>query len=358
MATDFKDYYKILGVDKNSDAKEIKKAYRKLARQHHPDVNPDNKEAADKFREISEAYEVLSDEEKRKIYDKYGEHYKDYESWKKAGGEATGVPFEVYMRGPGGGTSSYGGAGPGDGNYQYRTVNPEDLGDLFGEDSPYSDFFYSIFSGANGPSAAGGSPFGGAGARTRQPSKGRDLEYPVQVTLEEAFNGAKRMLELSGGPGKPNRRVEVTIPSGVDDGARVRLAGLGSPGYGGGPAGDLYLLVEVLPHSYFERKGADLYAKISVPLATAILGGEVTIPTIKGGRLALKVPANSQNGSQIRLRGQGMPVRTNSTERGDLYAQVNVVLPTDLNSEERETLEQFARLLQNRGNTGAKGGVA
>jgi curved DNA-binding protein len=355
MAADYKDYYKVLGVAKGADAKEIKKAYRKLARQYHPDVNPNNQPATDKFREISEAYEVLGDAEKRAIYDKYGERYKDYEAWKKAGGEATGVSLEDFMSGVGS-RGAYGGHAPtggGDGSYQYRTVNAEDLEDMFGNDSPYSDFFNSIFGGAGGR-AGRGAP-GGFQAQTR-PTRGRDAEYPVQVSLEEAFQGAKRMLELAVEPGK-TKRVEVSIPAGVNDGDRVRLAGLGSPGYNGGPAGDLYLLVEVLPHVFFERKGADLYAKINVPLTTALLGGEVPVPTIKGGRLALKIAPNTQNGNQVKLRNQGMPRRTGSDERGDLYVQVQVQLPVDLTAEEKTALENFAKLVQQREQTNPKGGV-
>ena len=352
MATEYKDYYKTLGLEKGSDAKEIKKAYRKFARQYHPDVNPNDLTAADKFREISEAYEVLGDEEKRAIYDKYGEHYTDYETWKKAGGEATGISFDDYIRGPGAQARGYNpGAGAG-GNYQYRTVNQEDMGDLFGEDSPYSDFFYSMFNG-------GGRP--GGTSRNAGPVKGRDVEYGVQVALEEAFSGVKRVLEMAAEPGsaKATRRLEVSIPAGIQDGGRVRLAGLGSPGRNGGPNGDLYLIVEILPHVFFERKGNDLYAKINVPLTTMLLGGEAPMPTIKGGRLALKVPAGSANGSQIRLRGQGMPVQTGATERGDLYVELRVVLPTDLGNEEKTVLENFAQLVQKRQQEGqARGGVA
>ncbi len=349
MANEYKDYYKILGIEKSADDKAIKKAYRKLARQHHPDVNPNSTDSLDKFREVSEAYEVLGDPEKRTLYDKYGEHYSDYESWKKAGGEATGVPFDVYMSGGvRAGAGARAGGGGGGGSSQYRTVNPEDLQDLFGDDSPYSDFFYSIFGGQQA----------GAGPRPSGPIKGRNQEYLVQVSLEEAFSGAKRTLELSGGPGQPRRRVEASIPAGIDDGGRVRLSGLGEPGRNGGPAGDLFLVIEILPHVFFERKGADLYAKVSVPLTTAILGGEVPVPTIKGGRLAMKVPAGSQNGSQIRLRGQGMVRRVGAEERGDLYVQLQVTLPTDLSAEERTAFEKFARLLEERQQGSSKGGVA
>lgn len=345
--TAYKDYYKTLGVEKSADIKEIKKAYRQLARQYHPDVNPNNADASEKFREISEAYEVLGDDEKRKIYDKYGEHYKEYESWKKAGGEATGVSFDDYINGIGSRGDAGAGAGGnpfgGGGNYQYRTVNAEDLEDMFGNDSPYSDFFQSIF---------GGMGRGGASGFRAQtgPAKGRDAEAPIQVSLEEALSGAKRVLELATEPGKP-KRIEISIPAGVSNGDRVRLGGLGSPGSNGGPAGDLYLLVEVLPHVFFERKGADLYAKINVPLTTALLGGEAPVPTIKGGQLALKIAPNSQNGSSIKLRNQGMPKRTGSEERGDLYVTVQVQLPTELNAEERTALKNFARLVEQRDKT-------
>ncbi len=352
MPTDYKDYYKILGLEKGSDAKEIKKAYRKMARQYHPDVNPTNQAASDKFREISEAYEVLGDDEKRSIYDKYGEHYKDYEQWKKAGAEATGISFDDYIRGVS--RQSPGGA-PAPGSYPYRTVSPDDMGDLFGDDSPYSDFFYSIFNNGN---AAGSN----RQPRTRGPVKGRDLEYSVQVSLEEAYSGVKRVLEMEGEPGsgKATRRLEVSIPAGIQNGGRVRLAGLGSPGQGeGAPAGDLYLVVEVLAHVFFERKGADLFAKINVPLTTMLLGGEATVPTLKGSRLALKVPAGSATGSQIKLRGQGMPVSGKPTERGDLFVTLSVLLPSDLTAEEKAALEQFATLVQKRQQESSpKGGVS
>ncbi|MEI6046932.1 MAG: DnaJ domain-containing protein, partial [Chloroflexota bacterium] len=214
MAAEFKDYYKILGVNKGSSTQEIKKAYRKFARQYHPDVNPDNAEATAKFKEINEANEVLGDPEKRKKYDEYGTHYNEYEQWRKAGGEASGVPFEPYRGGVG--------AEPSKGAYQYRTASPEDLQDVFGDESPFSDFFYSMF----GREAADrGSPPGAA----PRPGKGRDQEYLVEVSLEETISGAKRLLTLGSGPGQPPRRLEVSIPAGVDNSSRVRLAGLGEP---------------------------------------------------------------------------------------------------------------------------------
>ncbi len=360
MAADFKDYYKVLGVEKSATAQDIKKAYRKFARQYHPDVNPNNEEATAKFKEINEAYEVLGDAEKRKKYDEYGEHYNDYLQWKKAGGEATGVPFEAYMRGGVGAGAGARSGGAGAGPYQYQTVNPEDLQDIFGDDSPYSDFFYSMFGrnqGAAGPRSAGA-----GAAQNNRPRKGRDMEYEVEISLEEAFSGAKRILTLGGTPGEAARRLEVSIPPGVDNGSRVRLAGLGEPGRNGA-AGDLYLVVTVISNPLFERKAADLYAKVEVPLTTALLGGEVMVPTVRGTKLALKVPAGTQNGSSIRLRGQGMPIQVGGTNapRGDLFAQINVILPTDLTAEERSALENFAELRSKReisGESRQTGGAA
>ncbi len=334
MASEKKDFYQVLGVEKGSDAKEIKKAYRKLARQHHPDVNADDTDAAEKFRAVSEAYEVLGDSEKRAIFDKYGDRYSEYEAWKKAGGEATGVPLDAYMSGIGSRTRRGAGVGADGAANPYRTASAEDMADIFGAESPYADFFSSIFQGS------------GAAARPTGPARGRDIEYLVQVTLEEAFGGTKRVLELATEQsGAQRRRLEVSLPAGVSDGSRVRLAGQGYPGYNAGPAGDLYLVVETLPHCFFERQGSNLDAKVRVPVATAILGGEVTIPTIKGGKLAMKVPELSQNGGQIKLRGQGMPTRVNGTERGDLYVTLDVTLPTNLTAEQRTALEHFAHLL-------------
>jgi len=331
MANDFKDYYSILEVEKTATAQDIKKAYRKLARKYHPDVSPTT---ADKFKEINEANEVLGDPEKRKKYDEYGTRYKEHEQWQKAGGANTGVPFDATTR-----------AQPGGSNPQYRTVSPEDLQDMFGDDSPFSDFFYSMFGGQEGA----GSGFRQSATKA---NRGRDQEYPLEISLEEAFNGSKRVLSLSGGPGQPVRRLEVSIPAGVDNGSRVRLAGLGEPGRDGGSAGDLYLLVAIATHPVFERKGADLYAKVDVPMTIALLGGEVMIPTVRGTKLALKISASTQNGNPIRLRGQGMPAGT-TNQRGDLYAIVNVVLPTDLTAEERDLLEQFVSLRHKHQNGGA-----
>jgi DnaJ-class molecular chaperone len=320
MAVDYKDYYKILGVDKNASQKDIQKAYRKLARKFHPDVNPDDKSAEEKFKEINEANEVLSDPEKRQKYDELSTYYQ------QSGGRWPGTA------GPMG---AAGGNGRGDGRRaQYRTMSEEDLNDLFGEASPFSDFFETFF----------GSGFSNATrGRTRRDANaqgGQDVEAEVDVTLAEAYQGVTRTFELTA-PDGGTRRLEVKIPAGVDEGSRIRIAGQGLQSASG--RGDLYLQVHVLPDSRFTREGTTLRTHVEVPLATAMLGGEVKVPTPDGRRLLLRIPAGTPNGKTFRLRGQGMPVLGQPDKRGDLYAEVTVALPTHLNAEQRRLFEAFAR---------------
>lgn len=320
MAVDYKDYYSILGVNKNASREEIQKAFRKLARKYHPDVNPDDKTAEDKFKEINEANEVLSDPEKRKKYDAMVADYERYGRW-------TGA--EGYSRA--GGTGA--GGGP-----QYYTVNEEDLNDLFGGESPFSSFFETYF-GGGAPTGMGGRArtTGGARPRTRPP---QDVESTIEVTLAEAYQGATRLLELSEADGS-SRRLEVKIPAGVNEGSRIRIAGQGAQGTGG--RGDLYLRVHVLPDPRFTREGTTLRTRVDVPLTTAMLGGEVKVPTPDGRQLLLRIPPGTANGKTFRLRGKGMPQLGKPEHRGDLYAEVNVVLPTSLNDEQRRLFEAFAR---------------
>ena len=290
-----KDYYKILGVNRNASEREIKQAYRRLARQYHPDVNPGDKSAEEKFKQINEAYEVLSDKENRQKYDQYGDQWQYADQFARAGRQQ--APFWGFS--PGGATRV--------------RFSQGDFGSLF------DDLLRGFGSG-----------------RPAQPRRGRNIEVPVEVTLEEAFSGATRRLSLEGG-----KRLEVKIPPGVKDGSRVRLAGKGGEG-SGGVKGDLYLVTSVKPHKLFERRGDDLYIGVSVPLVVAMLGGEVQVPTLKG-KLALKIPPETQNGRSFRLKGQGMPHLGNST-RGDLVAKVNVVLPTNLTPQEKELFEQLGQL--------------
>jgi DnaJ-class molecular chaperone len=319
-----KDYYAILGVSKNATEKDIKQAYRKLARKYHPDVNPGDKSAEAKFKEINQAHEVLSDPEKRKKYDQFGENWQYADQFAKAGGQQRA-------------TWDFG-----------RRGTPSDFGDQAGAEG-FGDIFDSILRGSSGRTA-------------RRPQRGQDLEYPVEVSLEEAYRGTMRMLEMQGeepcptckgkgcrtcggaGTVRRSRRLEVKIPQGVREGSRVRIAGKGGPGQMGGEAGDLYLLISVKPDDRFQRTEDDLHVDVPVLLTDAILGGEVEVPTLEGKKLALKIPPETQNGKVFRLAGQGMPRLGNNT-KGDLYAKVKVVLPTRISAKEKELFQQLKSLL-------------
>ncbi len=309
-----RDYYAVLGVPRTASEKDIKTAYRRLARKHHPDVNPGDKKAEQAFKEISEAYAVLSDAEKRKKYDRWGPDWERIEQAQAAGANVGGHPGagRTYT------WSGTGGPTAGSAGFDFEG---EDIGSLFEQ------------------------LFGSAGAgrqRVRVTArKGSDLEQPVEIMLEEAFNGTQRTFQIQDTQTGQLRGVEVKIPAGAYDGLRIRVAGKGNPGSGGAPNGDLYLVVHVRPHPTFERQGDDLHVKVRTPLYTAVLGGEVTVPTLKGTRLALKVPAESQNGTKIRLAGQGMP-RVKGEGRGDLYAELAVDLPRSLTPRERELFEELA----------------
>lgn len=327
---EYKDYYGILGVDKKATTKEIRAAYRRLAKKYHPDVNQGNKEAEARFKEINEAHDVLSHEDKRKKYDELGANWKQYEHYQQAGGNGRGQPFEgwkTYRGAPGGECGFSSG--------QARTLTEEELQSLFGDASPFSGFYQAFF--ADGSDYGQGIHFG----RARGPRRGHDLEQPVEISLEEAFHGTVRTLEMTGQDGKMHR-IEARIPAGVQDGSRVRLAGKGMPGVGGGQAGDLFLVISVLPHSIFERDGHDLRVKAGVLLTTAILGGEVEVPTL-GGRIMLKVPPETQNGKVFRIKGKGMPVLGES-RAGDLHVELRVILPQRLSDKERALFEELARL--------------
>jgi len=305
---EYKDYYKTLGVDKNADEKEIKKAYRRLARQYHPDVNPGDKAAEARFKEINEANEVLSDPEKRR---KYEELERNYQRWQQTGGQPGGFDWSRWA----------GGGQPGGARVEYG-----DLNDLFGG-SGFSDFFEAIFGGVGGGSR------GAAHAAARP----RDLEHEVEITLEEAFHGAQRLMEIDG------RRLEVKIPAGVKTGSRVRMAGEGLPGGKAGPRGDIYLRIKVLPHATFDRQGDNLHCEIPTDLFTALVGGEVRVPTLSGA-VALRIPAGTQTGRSFRLTGQGMPRLRAPQEHGDLYAKIRVLVPEELTDQERKLVREWAEL--------------
>ncbi len=323
-----KDYYSILGVKRDASEQEIKRAYRRLARKYHPDVNPDDKSAEARFKEINEAYEVLSDKEKRQKYDQFGDQWQYADQFAKAGGQRT----QFWDFSQGGGAQGF----------------------RF-EESGLDSLFGGLFQGSRTRTSS----------RRARPRRSLDVDHPVEVTLEEAYHGTNRILSLEteqpcsgcGGTGMIQnvpcsvcrgsgvvarlKRLEVKIPPGVKNGSRVRIAGKGRRGYGGAK-GDLYLVVSVKPHRLFERKDDDLHVEISVPLTVAVLGGEVQVPSPKG-KLALKIPPETQNGRAFRLTGQGMPHLGNSS-RGDLLAKVKVALPTKLSAEEKKLFEQLGRL--------------
>jgi DnaJ-class molecular chaperone len=317
---EFKDYYATLGVSKTATDKELKQAFRKLARKHHPDVNPGDKKAEARFKEINEAYEVLGDPAKRKRYDELGANWRMYEQTEA-------------QRGPHPFAGGHGG---------FHTMTPEEMEELFGDQNPFSDFFTTFF-GAQ-PEAGGG--FGGEsrrGARGRSRTRpGRDVEHEIELTLEEAYHGTTRRLSLK--HDGHARTVDVRIPQGVGDGSRVRVSGEGEQGVGGATSGDLYLRVSLAPHPLFERKGRDLYVKVPVPVHAAVLGGEAEVPTLTGKTVRLRIPQVTQNGQVFRLKGYGMPAVGKPDDKGDLYARVEVQLPTELSPAEREHWDALAKV--------------
>ncbi len=340
-----RDFYDVLGVKRDAAAKDIRQAYRKLARKLHPDVNPGDKASEERFKEVNAAYEVLSDDDARRKYDKYGDEWKhadQIEEMERRGFRTAGAPS----------------GGGGGGSFEFNTG---DLGDLFG---------------GRGGAGAGGGIFDSIFRRAAGRQRGQDVEHSVRVSLEEAFNGATRTIEvrdraepcrICGGEGSlagatchacrgtgsasPARRIEVTIPPGVDTGTRIRVAGKGGAGANGGTAGDLFLRIEVGAHPRFERTGDDLRVDVDVPVADAALGGEVGVPTLKGRTLMLNVPGGTQGGRVFRLAGQGMPRRQGGY--GDLHARVRLVLPEPLTAEQRALFEQLRRA----SGTEAKGGA-
>ena len=303
---DYKDYYKILGVDRNADADAIKKAYRKLARQYHPDVNKGDKKAEERFKEINEANDVLSDPEKRKVYDQLGANYQQY---RQAGGDPRNYDWSQWAR------QSGGGANP------FRTRTGTNTADF--EDLDLGDLFESMFGGRTG------------GTRTQSTRRPRDVEQPVQITLTEAYHGATRILQ------KDDQDIEVSIPAGVKTGSKVRVRGQG-PRNARGQAGDLYLVIEVASDATYERKEDDLYRDVKVNAFTAMLGGEVTVPTLSGS-VVVTVPAGTSSGRRIRLRGRGMPKLGDKGQFGDLYLRMMVTVPREISDEDRKMLEKIAK---------------
>ena len=314
MPTTFKDYYATLGVPRTATEKEIHSAFRKLARKHHPDVNPGDKSAEDRFKEINEAHEVLGDPEKRKKYDELGPRWQEYEQWERAGRPGPN-PFQARSGGDGGQP------------FEYRTVSPDELEDLFGNSAPFSDFFETFFGGGGFGSGTRGrtQTFRQRGARSQPALRGQDVEGETEITLEEAYAGTARTIELTGADGM-SRRVEIRIPAGIHEGARVRAAGQGGSGAGGGGSGDLFVRVHIRPHAGFTRQGQNLQTRVSVPLSVAVAGGTVQVRTLRGSTVSLTIPAATQNGAKLRLRGLGLP-HVKGDGAGDLIAEVDVRIP-------------------------------
>ena len=321
---EFKDYYSVLGVSKTATQEDIKKAFRKLARKYHPDVNPKDATATEKFKEISEAYEVLSDPEKRQKYDQFGSQWQQYE---KTGGRPEDFNWSQWQAGPG--TS-----------YSYRTVTPEEFAEMYGgegHEGHFSSFFETLFGGAGRPFGGGGQ----AGAEFQyrvRPRHGRDLEHTLPVTLEEAFHGGSRILEWDTG-----RKIEAKVPPGVKTGSKLRLKGQGEPGQAGGEPGDLLLHIEVMPHDRLVRDGDNLSLVLPVDLFTLLLGGKITVPGLDRA-VKLDIPAGTANGRVFRLKGLGMPHLKKPEQRGDLLAKVEAVLPEHLSDREKELVQQWQAL--------------
>jgi curved DNA-binding protein len=311
---EYKDYYKILQVDKSASDKEIKKSYRKLARKFHPDKNPEDKQSEDKFKEINEAYEVLGNEENRAKYDQLG---RSYHRFQQMGGAPSGFDYGQWSSSPGGGG--------------FRRVNI-DMDDLFSGGGGFSDFFNTIFGGARQ-----GRPGTMNERFQRQPQAvGQDIEQPIEITLEEAYHGTTRTLLR-----EDNERLTAKIPPGAKTGTKVRLKGKGGAGATG--YGDLYLKIKVRRSSEFERRGNNLMVKVPLDVATAVLGGKVSVPTLSGP-VMLTIPAGTQGGRTFRLKGKGMPHLRDSNEHGDLLATILIRVPEELTEEERRLYEDLAEI--------------
>ena len=293
---EFKDYYQILGVNKNATDDEIKKAYRKLARKLHPDLNPNDKEAHKKFQEVNEANEVLSDPEKRKKYDQYGKDWQHAEQ------------FEQARR-----------------SQQQRGGYREGFGGEF-DQGDFSEFFNSMFGGS-----------GGGYSRRDAKFRGEDYQAELQLNLSDVFKTHQQVLTVNG------KNIRITIPAGVEDGQKIKIKAHGGPGINGGPNGDLYIAFHIINNTKFKRDGKDLYANADIDLYTAVLGGEITVDTFDG-KAKLGIKPETQNGIKIRLKGKGFPVYKKEGEFGDLIITLNVKIPTDLTEKQKELFEQLSKL--------------
>jgi len=301
---EYKDYYKILGVDKSATKDEIKKAYRKLAKEYHPDKTKGDKGLEEKFKAVSEAYQVLSNDENRKKYDQLGANWK--QAQQQPGGDA-GFDYSQF----------YGQAGGQRGRHQTFQGDPE----------AFSEFFNNIFGGG-----AGG--FGGQSRGGARKMKGQDFAADMEITLEEAYHGCSRILQLD------NQKLRISTKPGTRDGQKIKLKGKGSPGINGGPNGDLYITIHVPKHPVFKRKENDLYSTLTLDVYTAVLGGSFQVPTLNGN-VTMKIPKGTQGGKKLRLKGKGMPVYGQTDQFGDLYVTIQIKIPTNLSTEEEKLFKEL-----------------
>ena len=309
------DYYKALGVDKSATQDDIKKAFRKLARKYHPDLNPNDPSAKDKFQEINEANEVLSDPEKRKKYDEYGEHWKHADEFEKQKQQYGAGGF-------GGRTGGFGSSG--NGSYWYSSNGGEGMHGFGGNASGFSDFFEELF----------GHRGAGAGSRRGAGFRGQDYNAELQLSLREAAVTHKQVLNVNG------KNIRITVPAGIANGQTIKLRGHGAPGVNGGPDGDLYITFIIPDDPVFKRLGNDLYVTAPLNLYTAVLGGEETVDTLDG-KVKLKVKPETQNGTKVRLKGKGFPVYKEEGKFGDLIVTYNITIPTNLTEHQKELFRQL-----------------
>jgi len=300
----FIDYYEILGISKTATGKDIKAAYRKLARKYHPDLNPNDEQAHKKFQQLNEANEVLSDPDKRKKYDQYGENWQHGEAYEQARKQQQ----------PSHGQYSYGGGGG-------QSFDFEGFG---GGSEDFSDFFQSMFGGAAG------------GGRRQAKYRGQDYNAQLQLSLKDAAETHKQTLTVNG------KNIRITIPAGVENGQTIKIAGHGGPGANGGPAGDLYIKFLVADDARFKRKGADLYVSTKLDLYTAILGGQITAETLTG-KVKVRVKPETQNGTKVKLKGKGLPVYKKEGEFGDLFITYDIELPANLTDRQKQLFEELAK---------------
>ena len=298
---EFIDYYKVLGIDKKASPEQIKKAYRKLARKYHPDLNPNDAEAEKNFKRVNEAHEVLSDTEKRKKYDEYGKDWQHAEAFEKNKRSRTQYAGQNDFEG-----------------YTYRRTG--------GSNQDFSDFFESMFGGA--------SSFGSKGQKVH--FRGQDYNAQLQLSLMDVYTTQKQTLTVNG------KNIRLTIPAGIEDGQTIKIKGHGGPGIDGGPAGDLYITFSIVNHTAFKRDGANLYKTVQIPLVKAVLGGDIQVETLTG-RVKLKLAPGTDNGTKVKLKGKGFPKYKKEGEFGDLYLTYTVKIPKHLTQEQKSLFESLAK---------------